>query len=223
MYECTIIFMESYPNYPEKPEYVVLEAMNRIGLHPKHRHLIGKLAVDFAFPELKLAVELDGEHHHEADKELRGAQERDEYLKSMGWRVYRIPATRALQSPPLIAQSVLGFIKQTAPAERAVNTEAPKKAEVAQRKKVQSKGNAKSIKSMADRKRIKGKRKQTGRGKKSRITKKQHIQEYAKHHKQKITKLGGRTNTYEVKNLMRILLGLLVAAFILIAILNNRW
>lgn len=208
-----IIYMEPYQNYPEKPEYVVLEAMNRIGLHPKHRQLIGKLAVDFAFPELKLAVELDGEHHHEADKNLRGAAERDTYLKSMGWQVYRIPATRALQSPMLIAQSVSVFIKQMAPAKRADITRMPNKMNSTKRRKEQNKQNTIRTKNN------KGHAKQN---KKRSIINKMHLKESAKSQKhKKITKIGGKTKSSDLKNLILVLLGLLAAAYLLIIILNT--
>lgn len=209
--------MASYPNYQEKPEYVVLEAMNRIGLHPKHRHLIGKLAVDFAFPELKLAVEIDGEHHHEAIKELRGAAKRDEYIKSMGWRVYRLTQNKAIQSPQLIAQSISGFIKQLAPAKRIGNISAPKKAGG-----VRSKINAENVK-IINIDMTKGEKRKGVQDpeKKAPATKKQPMQNYVKPHTiKKIPMRRGANNSGEIKNLILALAGILAVAYLLIFISN---
>lgn len=46
--------------------------------------------IDIAFPEIKLAIELDGYEFHK-DKAERDKR-RDEFLQSCGWRVIRIPS-----------------------------------------------------------------------------------------------------------------------------------
>jgi len=52
--------------------------------------------MDLAFPEEKLDIEIDGKQHLKSNGEqrLRDLQ-RDSYLRSEGWVVYRIPASHA--------------------------------------------------------------------------------------------------------------------------------
>lgn len=49
--------------------------------------------IDIAWPDIKLAVELDGYEFHK-DKKDRDAR-RDAFLSERGWRVYRIPSKEA--------------------------------------------------------------------------------------------------------------------------------
>ncbi len=48
---------------------------------------------DFAWPELKLAVELDGRGRHQTVKGTRGDCEKLNAAVILGWRVLRYPAT----------------------------------------------------------------------------------------------------------------------------------
>lgn len=47
-------------------------------------------AFDYAFPDLKLDVELDGKVHFKDNKRIEHDIKRDEFIKSNGWKVYRI-------------------------------------------------------------------------------------------------------------------------------------
>lgn len=47
--------------------------------------------IDFAFPQIMLAVEIDGSQHEIKDRKKRD-MEKDIHLNNNGWRVYRIPA-----------------------------------------------------------------------------------------------------------------------------------
>lgn len=51
---------------------------------------IGKYIADFYCGKAKLVIELDGSQHYE-DKGMESDAERDEYLKSIGIAVLRIP------------------------------------------------------------------------------------------------------------------------------------
>ena len=53
---------------------------------------IGRWFIDFAFEHMRLAVEIDGRQHQDAER--KAADEvKDAYLKSEGWEVMRIPWT----------------------------------------------------------------------------------------------------------------------------------
>jgi hypothetical protein len=47
--------------------------------------------IDFANPYLKVGIELDGKQWHDAEKD----RERDEFLVSVGWHIYRITGSEA--------------------------------------------------------------------------------------------------------------------------------
>lgn len=59
---------------------------------------IGKFFADFADPITRIAIECDGKDYHSAEKDAR----RDFFIKSQGWRVFRISGAdcvRKIQSP----------------------------------------------------------------------------------------------------------------------------
>jgi very-short-patch-repair endonuclease len=47
--------------------------------------------IDFAFPEHKIAIEIDGGSWHTTDRKRAQDTKKDEFLTSEGWRVYRVP------------------------------------------------------------------------------------------------------------------------------------
>ena len=55
---------------------------------------VGRRFVDFGDPHLRIAVELDGKHFHEAATDLA----RDAELWKLGWRTFRIPGRESLPS-----------------------------------------------------------------------------------------------------------------------------
>lgn len=57
---------------------------------------VGKYFVDFGNPELKIAIECDGEEFHDWEQDAR----RDREMQAMGWQLYRIPGWRCLHVVP---------------------------------------------------------------------------------------------------------------------------
>ena len=56
-----------------------------------YNYRVGRYIFDFAFPDLKLDVEIDGSLHL-TDKGILHDKKRDEYSTSLGWKVLRISA-----------------------------------------------------------------------------------------------------------------------------------
>ena len=56
----------------------------RLGYKFRYQHVIGPFIVDFACPEKRVVVEIDGDTHDEA-----ADARRDRLLASAGWAVYR--------------------------------------------------------------------------------------------------------------------------------------
>jgi very-short-patch-repair endonuclease len=80
-------------------ERVLLAAFTVWGhTRPQVQFPVGKYRVDFAFPDVKLVVEVDGADFH-ASKEARGRDnERDRCLMLDGWRVVRFTGSQVWQN-----------------------------------------------------------------------------------------------------------------------------
>jgi very-short-patch-repair endonuclease len=59
------------------------------GFRFRRQHPIGPYIADFACPLLRLVVEVDG-GTHSTDDEVAHDRRRDAYMKSHGWRVFRV-------------------------------------------------------------------------------------------------------------------------------------
>ena len=87
--------MEAQNFVRSKPELLFEKLMNENGYFPEVQYTEGMagFVLDFAFPEIKLAIEIDGEYWHS----LPNAQKRDRcknYFLGVkkGWELIRIPA-----------------------------------------------------------------------------------------------------------------------------------
>ena len=76
-------------SFPEKVFESLLIENNIKGWFYNYR--VGRYIFDFAFPESKLDVEIDGSLHL-TEKGIVHDQKRDEYSKNLGWKVLRISA-----------------------------------------------------------------------------------------------------------------------------------
>lgn len=79
-------------------ELELYEAMRRKGLSPEPQLCIKGYFVDFAFPDVKLAVEADGVTYHEGEHSDRD-HERDNILRSAGWTIKRFYGTTIHNEP----------------------------------------------------------------------------------------------------------------------------
>lgn len=73
-------------------EAKLYEAMRQEGLSPAPQYRIEAYYVDFAFPDLKVAVEADGVAYHSGERAQRDRR-RDNFLRSRGWTVKRFYGT----------------------------------------------------------------------------------------------------------------------------------
>ena len=80
---------------PSRPENLFYEKITEMGYYPErqYRKDMGGFALDFAFPEIKLAIEIDGEYWHNLEKTKVKDRRRNYYLGvKKGWEVIHIPA-----------------------------------------------------------------------------------------------------------------------------------
>ena len=72
----------------------------------RRQHAIGKYVLDFYCAKTKLAIEVDGSVHGMGNKPETD-RVRDDWLKSEGIEVVRIPAREVLTSPEVVADSIM--------------------------------------------------------------------------------------------------------------------
>jgi len=83
----------------------------------RRQHPIGRYVVDFACPELRLVVEVDGDVHALPDVAARD-EKRTAELAELGWTVLRFPNDVAVVRPSEIPEAVrrhAAALKRAAP------------------------------------------------------------------------------------------------------------
>jgi very-short-patch-repair endonuclease len=76
------------------PEARIAVVLGRLGLTPWNtaaQYKVGRLRIDFAAPDVSVAIEVDGPHHRLPEKALKDI-ERDATLTAAGWMVFRVDA-----------------------------------------------------------------------------------------------------------------------------------
>lgn len=77
------------------PERLFQKLINEMGYFPIAQYSEGMAGfmIDFAFPEIKLAIEIDGEYWHNLENTKKRDRRKDYFLKNKkGWELIRIPA-----------------------------------------------------------------------------------------------------------------------------------
>jgi REase_MTES_1575/Transcriptional regulator, AbiEi antitoxin len=72
------------------------------------------LRVDFAYPHVKLAIELDGEEFHWGERADRRDNDRNNLLGTIGWRVLRFTWSDIHQRPQMVLARLRPALAQTA-------------------------------------------------------------------------------------------------------------
>lgn len=72
-------------------EATIMDAFQAAGLSPVPLYAIHRYNIDFAFPDIKLAIEYNGGNWHNTPKKVREDDVKFRYLRSEGWRVLVFP------------------------------------------------------------------------------------------------------------------------------------
>ena len=91
--------------YAEDRVWRILRAGRLDGWKFRRQHPIGGYVVDFACPELRLVIEVDGDVHALPDVAERDVRRSDE-IESLGWTVLRFDNDVAVVRPSEIAETV---------------------------------------------------------------------------------------------------------------------
>ncbi len=88
-----------------------LRAHRLEGLGFKRQMPIGNYIVDFACPEHRLVIEVDGSQHAE-DQVIRYDEKRSGYLEAQGWQVLRFWNDDVLKDIGGVCQHILAVLKE---------------------------------------------------------------------------------------------------------------
>ncbi len=82
-----LINHSSKTSYPEK---YFIELFNKESINLKYHHRINKYELDFCDLGKKVDIEIDGEQHYVDKRVVDSDKDRDEFLRNLGWKVFRI-------------------------------------------------------------------------------------------------------------------------------------
>ena len=97
------------PSYPEKWWRTVLDNelqdQNFVAEFRFHRY-----SIDFAWPEKKIALEIDGDQHRRFESQKASDLRKDTVLKDHGWIVFRVPWKECMKDPKKFIQQVQSLV-----------------------------------------------------------------------------------------------------------------
>ena len=106
-------FMRNRKSYIEK---LFINLIQEESLDKKYdiinEYYIYPYSIDFAFENIKVAIELDGEFHLKQEKQ-DSDKRKDKLLLSLGWRILRIGSRDIKENYVNIKQQVLNFLNNT--------------------------------------------------------------------------------------------------------------
>lgn len=95
-----------------QPENLAAMRLHRAGHRFTQQHRAGRYRLDFAWPEIRIAVEVDGPHHHRPDVAHRDAL-RDAWLRSEGWVVLRVNTGPTFEDQVTRVSEIIHHIEAT--------------------------------------------------------------------------------------------------------------
>ncbi len=92
---------------PSDAERVLWALLRRgcLGVRWRRQHAVGRFVLDFYCHALRLAIEVDGDHHAEPD-ELERDEQRTGYLSRVGIRVVRFPARQVVSDQTTVLTTI---------------------------------------------------------------------------------------------------------------------
>ena len=96
---------------PESPMEAALQrALEAHGVRPVLQYRVGTYRLDFAFPEKRVGVEVDGHAYHSTKIQRARDAQRDRFLAGLGWAVLRFTGTEVYQNPTACAKEIASIL-----------------------------------------------------------------------------------------------------------------
>lgn len=71
---------------------------------------IGPYRADFAIPDLRIVIEIDGIEFHASDRQVSRDMKRDDYIRQQGWQVLRFTGSEVKRDVSLCVLTVLDVV-----------------------------------------------------------------------------------------------------------------
>ena len=100
-------------SYPEKWLIKVLENEFNLkeNLDYKTEYPFGRFSLDFAWPDKKICIEVDGKQHLYDEKQIERDKTKDQLLLENNWKELRIPWIECFRNPKNWIEIVREFLK----------------------------------------------------------------------------------------------------------------
>lgn len=96
---------------PTSIERLLLEELDKRTITYKFQYSVGsRFILDFAMPEIRLAIEADGVYWHSLPENQERDKRKDNYLRNQGWTILRFSGGEIRQSPATCIDKVLTYI-----------------------------------------------------------------------------------------------------------------
>ena len=95
---------------PTSIEQLLLDELDRRSIPYNFQYVIDKWSIDIALPEYKIAIEADGDYWHSLPDRIEKDKEKDTWLTSKGWIVFRFSGSKIRKLPPACIDQVLAHI-----------------------------------------------------------------------------------------------------------------
>lgn len=100
-------------------ELSFLKACNSVSLQPIPQFPLGKFFLDFAFPDIRLAIELDGHEFHKTKEQRTSDAKRQRWIELNGWKLIRFTGTEIHKNINDCVRQVEQFISLLAGSQNA--------------------------------------------------------------------------------------------------------
>lgn len=101
---------EFSPNIFESPLEQMFYELAFLDLHIYPQHPVGRFRLDFAIPDKRIAIELDGHEYHKTKYQRTHDAKRDRWLYGQGWHVLRFTGTEIHQNLDRCIDEICGLV-----------------------------------------------------------------------------------------------------------------
>ncbi len=93
-------------------EELMLKALVALNLVPETQFQEAHYRMDFAFPDKRLGIEIDGHNYHKTKEQRQHDAQRDRFLSARGWTVLRFTGSEVFRNPNRCANEIATALSQ---------------------------------------------------------------------------------------------------------------
>ncbi|MGB5099046.1 MAG: tetratricopeptide repeat protein [Methanothrix sp.] len=106
-----------------EPEKLFLVAANKLGYITSFipQYELSGYRLDFAIPNRKIAIEIDGYNFHKTKEQMNYDYKREQSLERLGWRVFRFTGSQVFKNSEKCVHHVIGCINEDAKCKKDIS------------------------------------------------------------------------------------------------------